>query len=477
MGKRANKKRNRSNNSSDGSTTNVNKRSKSVREMLHGENKLDQSLDLSNSYTTQMENNSANSTPISNQTSQGKINFDELSSSPVVIPELSDDTPAWAKALISSVETLKHELNCVSEIAKNTQLALEGLTKGNLDLSTKLAGVSTKVSSLESVNLTLKAENTELKERLLQLEFHQKRYNLVFSGIPESDASESGYDCYVKILQCLSNIPELNVDMIKIDRCHRLGSKNKYRPRDIIARMNWYGDLMQILNNRSQLPEGVYVNEDLPAEWEERRKLLRPLLLHAKSMDKYRHTSFLSRDKLIIDGKAYTVEPVNNLRDLPSDLVPAESCERRNESTIAFLGPHSVFSNFHLAPFTEGGVKYCCTEQMIQAEKSAMFNDHRSLELIMRATNPYRIKELGSRVHGFDRAVWQHEAKKVVTRAVTAKFTQNKNLAGLLRSTGTLLIVEASPDKFWGTGVHLRNREALDRSKWNGNGVMSEILH
>lgn len=140
----------------------------------------------------------------------------------------------------------------------------------------------------------------------------------------------------------------------------------------------------------------------------------------------------MSRDKLIIDGKAFTVAPINNLNELPPDIVPSESSEKRDSNTIAFLGPHSVYSNFNHAPFSEGGVNYTCAEQMIQAEKAAMFRDKRTLEMIMLATNPYKIKELGSKVHGYDKTVRANESKAIVTRAVTAKFTQNKHLSGML---------------------------------------------
>ena len=37
-------------------------------------------------------------------------------------------------------------------------------------------------------------------------------------------------------------------------------------------------------------------------------------------------------------------------------------------------------------------------------------------------------------------------------------------------------MVEASRDPVWGTGIPLNNREVLTRSKWVGNGILSDIL-
>lgn len=303
-----------------------------------------------------------------------------------------------------------------------------------------------------------------------------QQFNLVFEGIAESHTSETGLDCYNKIMQCLSNLPDFNLSTVRIDRCHRLGPKQNHRSRAIIAKFNWYGDLVEILNKRSYLPEGVFVSEDYPEEWIDRRRLLRPILNLAKRHPRFRDSSFITKDKLIIEGKQYTVAPRNNLAELPLELKPSLSCEVRNEKTIAFLGPHSVFSNFHPAKFSEGKVIYNCAEQMIQAEKAALFKDNISLERIMKTRCPYRIKAIGNGIRNFDKTVWGRESKQIATRAVKAKFLQNKTLANLLRSTGSVDIVESSKDSHWGTGLYLRDSKALDTSAWHTKGLMSEIL-
>lgn len=246
----------------------------------------------------------------------------------------------------------------------------------------------------------------------------------MFCGIEEADGTESGRDCYNKIMQCVSYIPDLDVGAIRIDRFDRLSPKKAYKCRGIIARFNWYGDLVDIMGGRSFLPKGVFVTEDFPEEWSERRQLLKPILQLARDNPKYRYKSKLVKDKLLIDGKQYTVVPGNNLHELPSDIIPAKACEKRDENTIAFLGPHSVFSNFHRAKFTEGGVQYTSSEQMIQAEKAAKFGDKIVLERIMRATNPFKIKEIGNSVHSFDREMWSSSCEDIAFRAVQAKFTK-----------------------------------------------------
>lgn len=467
----AKKKRSRTKYSSD-SPENTSKKSKSVKEMISNSSENEASpvaqpnMDCSLTHGVREDTNPT--------TPKESLVFTPSVSDNTILT--SEDTPVWARELIKSVDNLRTELARVNSISENTQKALGNFIKATDALTKKVDNLSHRISAVENKNTILQSENVNLREKVLLLEFHQRRSNLVFEGIPESDDSESGHDCYLKIIQILSWIPNLDVNQVRIERCHRLGPKNRFKPRAIIAKFSWFGDVMCIMENRSSLPTGIFVNEDFPEEWNDRRRLLRPILLQAKSMDKYRYVSFLTRDKLVINGKAFTVSPINNLNELPADIAAASSCERKDANTIAFLGPHSVYSNFHAATFVSDGVKYNCAEQMIQAEKAAMFNDRVALENIMRAQNPYRIKELGSRIRNFDKNRWSKDSQSIVTRAVTAKFTQNKNLSGILKNSGSLLIVEASPDTAWGTGVHLKNTDVLNRSAWKGNGLMSEIL-
>lgn len=449
---RSTKKRNRSKIDSTEKTSNKkskptsDKKSVDMAASSPGDSKLDGSVCFS--------------TPV--ETPKGKLTFENTPSADSSSTNALESAPSWARELFTKLDRIEKTIETVSKATSSLHSTVNKLTA--------------RVNTLEMENLIFKEENTELREKLLNLEFHQRRNNLVFEGIPESNVAESGHDCYKKIMQCLSELPDMNLMSIRIDRCHRLGPKQGHISRPIIARFNWYGDLMDIMSRRSFLPAGVYVREDFPDEWIDRRRLLRPILNLAKRHPRYKDSSFLSRDKLIIDGKQYTISPRHNLAELPSDLKPSSSCEIRNDHTIAFLGPHSVFSNFHPAKFTENKVRYNCVEQMIQAEKAALFKDTISLEKIMKLRCPFRIKSAGNRIRNFDKSLWGKQCKAIATRAVTAKFQQNQALANILKSTGSTDIVESSRDSVWGTGLHLRDPKALDKSSWKGKGLMSEIL-
>lgn len=133
------------------------------------------------------------------ETPCGKLNFDEpIGETKTVIPDVNPDAPGWAKDLIKSVNELKQELSKVSTIAGSTQKSISNALKTSSEISSKFGPLVGRVSALEHEKIVLKRENDELREKLLLLEFHQRRNNLIFSGIPEVDdgGSESGFDCF-----------------------------------------------------------------------------------------------------------------------------------------------------------------------------------------------------------------------------------------------------------------------------------------
>ena len=107
---------------------------------------------------------------------------------------------------------------------------------------------------------------------MLDLEYRSKCNNLLFDGIAEKrDGNDT--DCKNAILVAIDSIPNLQPDQIKIARCYWLGPFHG-RDHSLIVNFESYQDHSMILNNRKHLPKGVYVNEDFPNAWQERRRVL-----------------------------------------------------------------------------------------------------------------------------------------------------------------------------------------------------------
>ena len=319
----------------------------------------------------------------------------------------------------------------------------------------------------------LKEENIALKEKLLDLEYRQRRNNLLFDGLPES-VKETDANCYEKVKAALGNISELDPNNIWIDRCHRLGPKSN-KNKQIICCFSYYSDVSKILADRKNLPKGVYVNEDLPEDWSDRRRVLKPIYNLAKAKISDKKLVHWSKDKLVIRDKEYTVAPISNLVDLTDEFNLASTCERQNSEVLAFQGIHSIFSNFHPTNFVVGSTSYVNMEQFIQAQKAVLFDDDTTHRKIMLTKSPYKAKRLGKKVRKFDDTKWKQNLKENTYTGLKAKFLQNGALVDLLLSTKNMQIVEATYDRYWGTGVPLKSHQVLDQQSWYNTGLMCEL--
>ena len=94
-----------------------------------------------------------------------------------------------------------------------------------------------------------------------------------------------------------------------------------------------------------------------------------------------------------------------------------------------------------------------------------MFSDTRTVELILKSDIPYKAKQLGYQMQGVDNKKWLEKGYDLCSDRVKAKFQQNPDLLNILEITYPKLIVEGTPDRTWGTGIHLTDPNALDRSK------------
>ena len=79
-------------------------------------------------------------------------------------------------------------------------------------------------------------------------------------------------------------------------------------------------------------------------------------------------------------------------------------------------------------------------------------------------------------MQGVDSKKWMEEGYQLCLEGVRAKFHQNPDLLNLLKTTYPKLLAEGTMDRTWGTGIHLMDNNALDRSRWQLNGWLSNML-
>jgi ribA/ribD-fused uncharacterized protein len=139
-------------------------------------------------------------------------------------------------------------------------------------------------------------------------------------------------------------------------------------------------------------------------------------------------------------------------------------------------GLFGFLSNFHPAPLELDGEAWATVEHYYQAQKSF---DPAYRQAIREAVTPGKAKRLSASPHAprrvsqqswfrrnaaEPRADWQEAKLGIMRRAVLAKFTQNADLAELLRATGSAELIEDSPfDLFWGCGLDGQGANWLGR--------------
>ena len=385
---------------------------------------------------------------------------------------LPSKTPDWGIKLLEILQlTIQTEVRNVSATVSPIKTKVDNNAKDIIDVKAKL-------QKIEKRNKALEHDNSELKEKLLDLEYRQQRNNLIFEWVVDAD-NETDLQCIEKLRYVLKDIPGLDASEFKIDCCHCLDGAFKVdSKRRIICAFNWYYDIQCILKNRKYLARGVYVSEDFSEEWNDRRRVLRPIFNAAKCNEKLKSKTHMSKDKLIIDGKPYTAASVSNISQGNTYIDVTSTCQHSDDSKTIFLGSHSPYSNLYQSNFVINKCKYNCVEQYFQSSKAAALEDDASHFKIMQESNPYRIKRLGAKICNFDQNRWKKIEKDVMYKAVCAKFTQNQTLRSVLADSGETPIAESSTDSFWGTGLHLHDRNALDKRLWKsaGGGEMANFL-
>lgn len=125
--------------------------------------------------------------------------------------------------------------------------------------------------------------------------------------------------------------------------------------------------------------------------------------------------------------------------------------------------------------FMADGVRYCCMEQFMMAQKAALFGDEEIRQQILACTDPAGIKQLGRQVRNFDPAVWDQAKYTIILNGNWRKFSQNPRLRSFLLSTGDRFLAEASPyDTIWGIG--LTADQAADPRDWRGENLLGLAL-
>lgn len=134
-------------------------------------------------------------------------------------------------------------------------------------------------------------------------------------------------------------------------------------------------------------------------------------------------------------------------------------------------------SQWYPASFTVDGRVFPTAEHCMMFRKATLFGDHDVANRIIAAPSPGAAKALGRQVQGFVQDTWDAQRLQIVAAGNEAKFAQNPELRRFLLSTGTKVLVEASPtDRVWGIGLAEDDSRSENPLLWRGLNLLGFAL-
>lgn len=316
----------------------------------------------------------------------------------------------------------------------------------------------------------LKEENKKLSDRCIKIDSQSRKRNLKIWGLLEAKR-ETKFDLKQQVVSLLGEY-DIIINHRDIDSVFRIGAKDDRVTRCTLVHFIHMADKEQTLSMGRQMymDYQVRLDDDYPAEIEEHRRDLKPVLHAAKrSRDetgKPKYRANLHADRLIINGKQYTVD---NTHRLPNELKLENVSTKQKDGITAFFTKHSPLSNHHQAEQEIEGAKYTSNEQYYMQQKAYTFGDPTTAEKIMREADPKIQKGMCKKYDKLDQTAWNNKKLDTMRTGLRAKFTQNPHLTNFLIKTGTTNILECNrADKFWGIGMAMNNPDIWVRNSWTG---------
>ena len=197
---------------------------------------------------------------------------------------------------------------------------------------------------------------------------------MLFFGINERDG-ETEYERYGTILDIISTTftgPNYDSQLqqarqIQIEKLVRKEKYSQNKTRPISVTFAHHRDLIEVLTNRKYLSAGISINKEFGEHTENERRFLKPILRAANNKSGYRKRCHLEGDCLVIKGKHYSWD---NIEELPKDLSGYKITSKDDGSMVGFFGELNPLSNFHHSHFTVDSHWFHCTEQFIQQKKN-----------------------------------------------------------------------------------------------------------
>lgn len=411
-------------------------------------------------------------------------------------PTQADDNTKSAMGDEATTRSTDQKLDIVLE--KLNKIAIENININSQlgEINSKLNGLDilensvAKISGeLEIVQSRLQTKDIEvnklreevnelklIKQRVISLEAHSRRDNLIFHGLrrkgvgqEESDAKcrEAVFD----FLVCQLKITDAR-ERIKIVRAHRKPGPLLNGARPMIVKFHYYPDRQEVWAKRFGLKGkgGLWMSEDFPIEIENERDILKPYFNRALKLNLKPKMNY---NKLIVNGNTYTIKNIGMIPETITIEAPdMAGCQSECIVLHEFLNP---LLSTHPSPIEYQGASYYCLEQFYQYQKAEICQDMPAAKKILETRNTRLLKKIGGRIE--ETPAWANSKDDVMYRGLEIKLKKNEQLCSYLKSTGTkTLVVANTGEQYWGIGLNAKDERCLNPTEWPGSNHYGQLL-
>lgn len=151
----------------------------------------------------------------------------------------------------------------------------------------------------------------------------------------------------------------------------------------------------------------------------------------------------------------------------------SDRCEV-GKNIYAFNGGGNKLSNFFKCDLNIQGQIFTSSEQLFQWRKAIFHGEEDKAQEILVMEKPLEIKRLGDKVKQSDK--WIGCRTKVMEEVLKCKIDQCDVMRDELIKSGNKMLVEATRDSYWGSGLSREETMNTDSENWQGKNVVGKIL-
>ena len=331
-----------------------------------------------------------------------------------------DEIKKDIKSIKKDMPKLKEKVEKMDTDIKAMENSIEFVEKSCKEAKTASACTIKEVELLKGQVLILEEQLKKEREMRINLEYEQKKSNLICSGLPEDMKTKKNPMERIMMVEDVLK-PKLDLNDLGIIKCSTINSHATSKGGSTaLVQFRSIEEREKVWANRRKLKgTNLILREDLPQEMANRAKKLAPIMAEARRQKVKAH---LVKDKLYINDKMYTCD---TLKDLPPSLLPSTTATKIEDNHMFFFSHHTPLSNFHSKEnmFTENGLSFRSTEQYYCWHKARYFKDKTAELSILSEKNPRTIKR--TPIKGYNHQKWNSVSHKIMEQALSLKFTQD----------------------------------------------------